>query len=230
MNDVNSSVSRLLLMHATATAALNLADSVRTRGPLRTATLFALSTALPAFGEVMVTGPLGLLRHRTKPRVRGVPVVILLLWYNVICGAFAATQRSLTGSPLRKSQRHEMLPLTTALVATSLDLVTDPFGLDAGLWEWKVDGAYAPEVVGQNGRHGVPVLNYWGWLVVVTGVLLVYGRLFREGGSAGRLPILLLLPQYLASAVWAVQRRRPEYLLYSALFPLVAYLGLKEED
>ncbi|CAN5633804.1 hypothetical protein BH24ACT22_BH24ACT22_10490 [soil metagenome] len=230
MNDADPRISRLLLAHATTTATLNLADSVRTRGSLQTATLFALSTALPAFGEVVVTGPLGLLRHRTKPCVKGVPVAILLLWYNVICGAHAATERSLVRSPLRDGRRHEMLPLSTALVATSLDLVTDPFGLDAGLWEWKVDGAYATEVVGENGRHGVPVLNYWGWLVVVTGVLLVYGQLFRDGGSAGRLPIMLLLPQYLVSVGWALKRRRPEYLLYSALFPLVAYLGLKKKS
>ena len=156
------------------------------------------------------------------------PLAILLLWYNVICGAHAATERALARSPLGKSRQREALPFSAALAATSLDLVTDPFGLDAGLWEWEIDGAYAPEVVGKNGRRGVPVLNYWGWLVVVMGVLLVYARLFPESRPGGRLPILLLMPQYLVSVGWAAKRRKPTYLLYSALFPLVAYLGLKE--
>ena len=228
MDDVDPKVSKALLTAGILFAALNLADSTRTRGPLRAATLFFLSTGLPAFGEVLVTGPFGLLRHRTKPRIGGVPLAILLLWYNVICGAYAAAERALARSPLGKSRQREALPFSAALAATSLDLVTDPFGLDAGLWEWEIDGAYAPEVVGKNGRRGVPVLNYWGWLVVVMGVLLVYARLFPESRPGGRLPILLLMPQYLVSVGWAAKRRKPTYLLYSALFPLVAYLGLKE--
>ena len=229
MDDIDPRISKLLLAHAGLCAALNLADSARTRGPLRAVALFALSTGLPAFGEVLVTGPLELLRHRTKPRIGGIPVAILLLWYNIICGTQAATERALVRLPLAENQRRETLPPGTALVATSLDLVTDPFGLDAGLWEWKVDGAYAPDIVGNNGLRGVPLLNYWGWLVVVMGVVLGYVRLFPEGRSGSRLPVLLLLPQYLASAGWAVKRRKPAYLLYSALFPLALYLSLKEE-
>jgi uncharacterized membrane protein len=209
-------------------ATLNLTDSARTRGPLRAATLFVLSIGLPAFGEVLVTGPLGLLRHRTKPRIGGVPVAILLLWYNVICGSHAATERALLRLPLDTSRRREALPVSTALVATSLDLLMDPFGLDNGLWEWKVDGAYAPEVVGNNGRRGVPSLNYWGWLVVVLGVMLGYMRLFPEDRPGSRLPALLLLPNYLASAAWAAKRRKPVYLVYSTPFALALYLSLRE--
>ena len=229
MDDVNPRVSRSVLIAVVLAATANFADSARTRGPLRAATLFALSTGLPAFGEILITGPFRLLRHRTKPQIRGVPVAILLLWYNVICGTHAATERALARLPLDASQRREVLPVSTALMATSLDLVTDPFGLDAGLWEWKVDGAYAPEILGNNGHRGVPLLNYFGWLFAVMGVVLGYVRLFPEGRSGSRLPILLLLPQYLASAGWAIRHRRPAYLLYSALFPLVLYLSLKEE-
>ncbi len=228
MEDVDPRVSKIILFAGTLSAILNLADSIRTRGPLRAATLFALSTGLPAFGEALITGPFGLLRHRTKPRVGGIPIAILLLWYNVICGAHAAAERVLARSPLSGVQRREALPLGTALAATSLDLILDPFGLDAGLWEWKIDGAYAPEILGSNGRSGVPVLNYLGWLVVVMGVVLGYVRLFPEDRLAGRLPIVLLLPNYLASVLWALKKRKPAYALYSAPFGLALYLGLKE--
>lgn len=71
-------------------------------------------------------------------------------------------------------------------------------------------------------------LNYWGWLVVVMGVMMGYARLFPEDRPGSRLPALLLLPQYLVSVAWAIERR-PVYLLYSGLFPLVMYLGPKEE-
>lgn len=227
MDNVDPRVSKLLLSAGLLGAALNLADSTRTRGPLRATAFFVLSTGLPAFGEVPVTGPLKLLRHRTNPRVKGVPLAILLLWYNVICGVHAATERTLTRLPLTAGQRREALPLGTALVAMSLDLILDPFGLDAGLWEWKADGAYAPEVRGTNGRRGVPLLNYLGWLVVVMGVVLGYVRLFPRDGTGSRLPALLLLPHYLVSAGWTVKKHKPGYLLYSALFPVALYLGTK---
>ncbi len=230
MDNVDPRISKLLLGQAILGAILNLADAVRTRGPLRAAAFFILSTGLSAFGEALVTGPFNLLRHRTKPRIGGVPLAIMLLWYNVIYGTHAATERALTRLPMDAARRRETLPLATALVATNLDLVMDPFGLDAGLWEWKVNGSYAPDIEGSNGRSGVPTLNYWGWMVVVMGVVLVYTRLFPEDRSGRRLPVLLLLPYYLVPAIWAAKRRRPEYLLYSALFPLVMYFGLKEES
>lgn len=228
MDDVDPRTSKLLLGYAILGAILNLADATRTRGPLRAAAFFILSTGLPAFGEALVTGPFNLLRHRTKPRIGGVPIAILLLWYNIIYGAHAATERTLARLPMDATRRRETLPLATALVATNLDLIMDPFGLDAGLWEWKVDGAYAPDIEGHNERSGVPVLNYWGWMVVVMGVVLIYTRLFPKGGPGSRLPVLLLLPYYLAPAVWAA-KNRPKHLFYSALFPLVVYFGLKEK-
>ena len=228
MDDVDSRVSNLLLFAGALSAALNLADSTRTRGPGRAATFFALATGTAAFGEVLVTGPFGLLRHRTKPRLGGVPIPILLLWYNVICGSHAATERILGRLPLDERQRREALPPGTALVATSLDLIVDPFGLEAGLWEWKVDGAYAPGIAGSNGRSGVPTLNYLGWLVVVMGVLLGYVRAFPERGSGSRLPILLLAPIYLASAGWAIRKRKPAFLLYSAPFAAALCFSLKK--
>ncbi len=229
MEDVDPRVSKAVLTVGALSATLNLADSVRTRGPLRAATFFALSTGTAAFGEALITGPFGLLRHRTKPRIRGVPVAILLLWYNVIYGVNAATARTLSRLPLTPDQRHEALPLGTSLAATSLDLAMDPFGLDAGLWEWKVDGAYAAEVRGANGQSGVPVLNYFGWLVLVMGVALGYVRLFPNVRPGSRLPALLLLPYYLVPAAWAIRRRKPRYLLYSAPFALALYLSLNEE-
>lgn len=229
MDDVDFRVSNLLLFAGALSTTLNLADSIRTRGPLRAAAFFILATGTAAFGEILITGPFGLLRHRTRPRLKGVPISILLLWYNVICGSRAATERILARLPLDERQRREALPPGTALVATSLDLVMDPFGLGEGLWEWKVDGAYASQIVGNNGRSGVPALNYLGWLVVVMGVLLGYVRAFPEDESSGsRLPILLLVPVYLASAVWAVKKRKPSFLLYSSPFALAFCFSLKK--
>jgi hypothetical protein len=73
--------------------------------------------------------------------------------------------------------------ITVALVATSLDLLLDPFGLDLGLWEWSEDGPYAPEVKGPNGKRGIPMLNIAGWITLSTGVTLAYQHLRSRGNA-----------------------------------------------
>lgn len=221
-------LSKLVLAHAAVGATLNLASSVRHRGARRAIVLLALCACLPAAGEILATGPLGLLRHRTRPRIAGVPVAILLGWYCAINGSLSLAENTLNALPLDEDVRERLLPLGAALVGTSLDLVLDPAGLDAGLWEWSGDGAYAREVKGANGRGGVPLVNYAGWLALVAGVVSVHGRLFGERRPAGRLPALLLLPYYLAAVGWAVRSRRFRYLIYSAPFPLALYVGLEK--
>lgn len=230
MEDAPSRLSKLSLALGILGAALNLADAVRARGPRRAAVLLALGVGLPAAGEVLATGPLGLLRHRTRPRVAGVPVAVLLGWYCAINGSLSVAEGILDAQPLDEATREKLLPLGAALVGASLDLILDPAGLDSGLWEWNGDGAYAREVEGANGRRGVPLVNYAGWLLLVAGVVSLYGRLFGERRPAGRLPALLLLPYYLAAAAWAIRRLRFRYLLYSAPFPVAFVTSLWRSD
>lgn len=230
VNDADPRLSGILLAHASLGAILNLADSARTGGPRRATGLLALGLIIPATGELLATGPLGLLRHRTHPRVAGVPVAVLLGWYCAINGSLSVAEGALDTLPLDETTRKKLLPFGAALVGTSLDLVLDPAGLDAGLWEWNGDGAYAREIEGANGRAGVPPVNYMGWLFLVAGVVFVYGRLFGQRRTVGRLPALLLLPYYLAAAAWALRRRRFRYLLYSATFPIAVAASLQRTD
>ncbi len=227
MEDAPPRLSKLSLALGVLGAALNLTDAIRTRGPRRATVLLALGVGLPAAGEVLATGPLGLLRHRTRPRVAGVPVAILLGWYCATNGSLSVAENALAQLPLDEATRERFLPFGAALVGVSLDLILDPAGLDSGLWEWHGDGAYAREVQGANGHRGVPLVNYAGWLLLVAGVVSLYGRLSGERRPASRLPALLLLPYYLAAAAWAVRGRRFRYLLYSSPFPAALYAGLK---
>lgn len=227
MDDANPLLSKLLLAGATASAGLNLASSVRDRGLGRSAVLLALGAGLPAVGELLATGPLGLLRHRTRPRVAGVPVAVVLGWYGTIHGSFAVAGRVLDRLPLSRRAKGRALPPLAALVGVSLDSILDPAGLDAGLWEWSHDGSYAREVEGANGRRGVPLVNYLGWAALVGGASYLYG-LAGEREDRGALPALLLLPYYLTALVWALGRRRFRYLVYSAAFPVALYAGLEK--
>jgi len=229
VEDANPGISRIMLACAALGAALNLAASIRTRGIRRSLVLFALGVGLPMAGELLATGPLGLLRHRTRPRPAGVPVAIVLGWYGAIHGSFTLAERVLSRLAVDERSKGMALPPLAAVIGTSLDLALDPAGLDAGLWEWKADGADAPEVEGVNGRRGVPLVNYLGWLALVGGAALLYRRVFgrKKGPDGGRLPGLLLVPPYLAALAWAAGRRNPKYALYSVPFSVALYMGLK---
>jgi hypothetical protein len=121
-----------------------------------------------------------------------------------------------------------------------LDLLLDPFGLDLGLWEWSGGGPYASEVEGPNGKRGVPLLNFAGWITLMTTVTLAYQRLesgqkaayMSDPGDAGgpgsqRAAALLLLSYYLPAAAWALKREKRKYLLYSAPFATALWAALK---
>ncbi len=225
MNDVGPRFSKLMLVCTALTAALHLAASIRACGLRRSALFFALGTGLPAAGELLATGPLRLLRHRLRYRVAGVPLAIVLGWYAVIHGSFAVA-RPLSERFRPDGDANRAMPALAALVGVVLDLILDPAGLDIGLWEWNVDGAYGSEINGANRRSGVPLVNYLGWISLVGGVVYAYGPA-RKDGEEEPLSALLLLPYYLAAVGWALKRRRFGYLLVSAPFPVALYAALQ---
>jgi uncharacterized membrane protein len=225
LNDANHWLSKPILIYTAVSAGLNLASSVRTRGIRRSVYFFALGTGLPAVGELLATGPLKLLRHRVRYRIAGVPLGILLGWYGVIHGSFVVAGRVSERLFLGEGTKRRILPPLAALVGIGLDLILDPAGLDAGLWEWNAEGAYAAEIEGANGNSGVPLINYLGWAALVGGVVYELGH---EDEEVELLPAVLLLPYYLAAVGWALRRRRFRFLLYSAPFPVVLYAALEK--
>lgn len=235
MAKLDHRVSKVVTAHAIVMAGVSAVHSLRARGLRRTLVLATLGNAIPVVGEHLAVNVLALLRHRTEPQIKGVPLAVVLGWYNVAYGTLAVMESIMNRADSNKDQRSRrtLSPLGTVLVATSLDLLVDPAGLDLGLWEWSRDGA-------PNGKHGVPVLNFVGWLGLITSVTLGYQHLdpddeivrpLRSGvaGSpeAGRTAAFLLLPYYLPAVVWALKRRRPKYLLYSAPFSVALWTALR---
>lgn len=223
---MGTGTSRLLFALSTVAAGLNLASSFRTHGAGRSLLLLALGTGLPAAGELLATGPLRLLRHRLRYRVAGVPVAVLLGWYAAIRGSLTVAARVCGRLGLDARTERRAVPVLAALTGVGLDLILDPAGLDAGLWEWKVVGRYASGVRGANGLAGVPLVNYLGWAALVWGVARLYGP-DREATRDGPLPALVMTTPYLAAAGWALGRGRLRYLLYSSAFPILLYAGLR---
>lgn len=208
---------------------LTLLASLRARGMKDTALFFALGTLLPVAAEYQAINGSRILRHHLQPQVQGVPVAIALAWYLTGYNTFAALESLTVQYDVGEGQRKLLLPLATALTATSMDLVADVALLEQGYWEWNEDGSYAPEIQGPNGKRGVPIGNYVGWLVLtslVSGLfyLLGGGRTKLDQGRArvsGRTAALLLLPSYLGAVAWELRQGRWRYVAYSLLFPLV---------
>ena len=126
MSDVGPRLSKLILVCTALNAGLHLASLIRTSGLRRSAYFFALGIGLPAAGEHLATGPLKLLRHRVRNRVAGMPLAIVLGWYAVIRGSFAVAGRVSEGLHLGEGAKRRNLPVLTALVGVSLDLILDP--------------------------------------------------------------------------------------------------------
>ena len=223
-------MSKVLTAHSLVVAGLSAAQSLRTRGLRRTLLFAALGSGIPVLGELIAVNILRVLRHHARPQAGGVPLVIALGWYNVTYGTCAVMESIMKATGQHESSR--VLAPASALAATSLDLLLDPCGLDLGLWEWSGDGPYASDVHGANGKRGVPLLNFVGWILMVTSVTLAY-QLFKPGRSAaddpeaGRGAALLLLTYYLPAAAWALTQRRPKQLIYSVPFAVALWVALK---
>ena len=204
MDEPDVRLSRVIAAHAGIGAGLSFAHSLRARG-LRRSLLFA------------ACGPLG----------------VVLGWYTVADGTFAIVEGRLPGLVADEDRWGRLLAPGTALVATSLDLVLDCFGLERGLWEWSIDGPYAAEIRGPNGKRGIPLLNFAGWLALISGVVLAYRSLTPgDAGRPGSVRTAALLPlsYYLPAAAWAIRRRKWKYLLRSALFPVALAAALYRGD
>jgi len=234
-------------VHAFVVAGLSGVYSLWTRGLRRTLRFAALGNAIPVLGEHLAVNVLKVLRHHhARPQVGGVPVAVALAWYNIGYGTFVM-MTSFLGAILGASDPRERDPSRAlapveALAATSLDLLLDPAGLDLDLWQWS-GGLYAAEVEGTNGKRGVPLLNFAGWISLITGVTLAYwglnpgtdpARLVRPGLAggpcSGRGAALLLLSYYLPAGAWATKRCRFRYLLYSAPFAALLWAALKDSS
>jgi uncharacterized membrane protein len=237
VSQLDPRLSKAVTAHSSVVATLNLIHSLRTRGLRRTLLFAALGSGIPILGELLAIHALKVIRHHIQPQISGVPVAIALGWYNVGYGTLAIVNGAFNDGD-KPRVRKSLIP-TVALAATSFDLLLDPIGLDLGLWEWSEGGPYAPEIKGPNGKRGIPLLNFAGWITLTSGVTLAYQYVWtrgattdatgsQDGGGSGakRTAVFLLLCYYLPATVWALKRGRRKYLLYSVPFATTLWATL----
>jgi uncharacterized membrane protein len=149
-------------------------------GIRRTAVFFGLSAVVSwlleeigvrsglIYGPYHYSGMLG-------PKLGHVPVIIPLAWFMMIYPAWMVARALLRGVETRTVPGIAGLAVVAALVMTAWDTVMDPGMAAAGNWVWEQGGPY----------FGVPLRNYWGWLLTTFPVYVGAGLLWR-GRSVGR--------------------------------------------
>jgi putative membrane protein len=154
-------------------------------GGRATAIFFGLS-ALISWGYEQVGVMTGLVfgaYHYTDylgPKLGDVPLLIPLAWFMMIYPSYVtanligAGRAEVTGGGVRGLIR---LAAISAVVMTAWDLVIDPIlsGPSARAWIWETGGPY----------FGIPIQNYWGWLLTTFTVYLAYRWLARRWAGDG---------------------------------------------
>ena len=94
----------------------------------------------------------------------GIPILIPIAWFGIIYmainfGLFLTD----TQFPFRNDIDYHYIILI-AIFVVLLDFVLDPLAVDENRWSWESSGIY----------YGVPLLNFFGWLLVPILVLLIF--------------------------------------------------------
>jgi putative membrane protein len=146
-------------------------------GPRRTAAFFAIS-AVVSYGmeEIGVrTGRIYGAYHYSESlgtKLGHVPILIPLAWFMMIYPSWMVARAILRGIDQNSVIGNVARAVVAACVMTGWDTVMDPGMAAAGNWIWEKGGAY----------FGVPVQNYFGWLLTTFLVYWIAGLLWRRPG------------------------------------------------
>ncbi len=110
------------------------------------------------------------------PKLGHVPVLIPLAWFMMIYPSWVTARALLRGVNTRTAAGIAALALVAAMVMTAWDTVMDPGMAAAGNWVWERGGAY----------FGVPLRNYFGWLLTTFLVYCGAGLIWRGKRAASR--------------------------------------------
>jgi putative membrane protein len=107
------------------------------------------------------------------PKLGHVPVLIPLAWFMMIYPSWVTARALVRGVDTRSAAGIAALALVAAMVMTAWDTVMDPGMAAAGNWVWERGGGY----------FGVPLRNYFGWLLTTFLVYCLAGLIWRSVGG-----------------------------------------------
>jgi uncharacterized membrane protein len=187
-------------------------------GPGRTAMFFAVSAIISyLLEEVGVrTGLVYGAYHYSDmlgAKLGHVPILIPLAWFMMIYPSWMVARALLRGLDQESLAGNTARASIAACVMTGWDMVMDPGMAADGNWTWEKGGAY----------FGVPIHNYFGWLLTTFVVYWIAGYLWRKPSqSAGISRIYTALPVivYAFFAVRYVASNRFHALQMVAVFSM----------
>ncbi|HWG85686.1 MAG TPA: carotenoid biosynthesis protein [Deinococcales bacterium] len=161
-------------------AAFSVAHLAATEGARAAAVLTALCVVICGGAEALsiATGwPFGYYNYGPLlgPPLLGVPVLVPVAWLMAAYPAYRVGQAVAPRYPV----------LAGALALTAWDLFLDPRMVASGAWTWDSPAFYA----------GIPLRNYFGWLITSLALLAAFQRLAAPArparGSFALLPVAL---------------------------------------
>jgi len=196
-----------------------IAHSTVVRGGQSTGQLLVMAGIIAFVVEALALNLTDAFHHNLAPQIVGVPVQIICAWIVYLYAGFAVTLA--LASPGRTWRGALLFCVGAALVTTALDLTADPVGVQLGSFEYRQGGAFMPEIEGANGAHGIPLLNYVGWVLLASSTYMAFWLRARgpEDESSCR-PVSALLfyvGLFVAAAIPAVRLGRSELLLIGGL-------------
>jgi putative membrane protein len=144
-------------------------------GPGRTAMLFSVSAIVSwALEEVgvrtgLVYGPYHY-SDMLGAKLGEVPILIPLAWFMMIYPAWMTARALLNGVNQTSVPGNAARAAVAASVISGWDMVMDPGMAAAGNWIWEKGGAY----------FGVPVHNYFGWLLTTFIIYFIAGSIWHR--------------------------------------------------
>ncbi len=132
MSGLDPRLSKAVTAHSLIVTALSLVHSLRTLGLRRTLLFAASGSGIPTLGKLVAVNVLRALRQHARPQVGGVPLAIVLLWYNVGYGTLAMVKGNINATDPQNGKENLALAPAVTLAATSLDLLLEPFWLGSG--------------------------------------------------------------------------------------------------
>jgi len=142
---------------------------------LRRTSLFFILTSVISYvlEEVGVRSGLvyGAYHYGAKlgPKLGSVPVLIPLAWFMMIYPSWIVARALLRGVDTSSLFGLAAQAMVAAWVMSAWDAVMDPGMAASGNWVWEYGGGY----------FGVPLRNYFGWLITTLLVFLGAGLLWR---------------------------------------------------
>jgi uncharacterized membrane protein len=148
-------------------------------GPRRTAIFFFISAVVSwLMEEIGVrTGLVYGAYHYGSAlgaKLGDVPILIPLAWFMMIYPSWMVARTLLRGIRLDSEPGLTAAAAIAAIVMTAWDVVMDPGMSAAGNWIWENGGSY----------FGVPLRNYFGWLLTTFLVYWLAGQLWKKARHA----------------------------------------------